>query len=89
MAFEGMDVDAARQVAGYIQNTALQDLTNALNQIDTQITGIQWTGTDQSTFVSNWQSSKGQLMSQIQTVLGDTVTALNNEISQQDSASAT
>ena len=89
MAFEGMDVDGARQVAGYIQNTALQDLTNALNQIDSQITSIQWTGTDQSTFVSNWQSSKGQLMSQIQTVLGDTVTALNNEISQQDQASAT
>jgi peptidoglycan hydrolase CwlO-like protein len=89
MAFEGMDVDGARQVANYIQNRATQDMQNTLNQINSQITSIQWTGTDQTTFVNNWQSTMSQLQNQIQTALSDTVNHLNQEISQQDTASAT
>ena len=89
MPFEGMDVDGARQVVNYIQNTAITDIQGTLNQINSQINGINWTGTDQGTFVGNWQSTMSQLQNQVNTALHDTANSLNQEIGQQDTASAT
>ncbi len=88
MAFEGMDVDEVRSLAGQLQTQA-QKITEVVSSIDSIVSSMEnvWKGKDATDFQSWWQTQhKPHLNQAEEAIMGLHQSALNNA-SAQDQAS--
>ena len=84
MAFEGMDVDEVRSLAGQLQNQA-QKITDVVSSIESIVSSMEnvWKGKDATEFLSWWQTQhKPALNHAEQAIRGLHQSALNNAIAQ-------
>jgi WXG100 family type VII secretion target len=88
MAFEGMDTDEVRSLAGQLQTQA-QNITQVISSIDSIVASMEnvWKGKDATDFQGWWQSQhRPHLNNAEQAIMGLHQSALNNA-AQQDQAS--
>ena len=84
MAFEGMDVDEVRSLAGQLQTQA-QNITQVVSSIDSIISSMEnvWKGKDATDFLSWWQTQhKPHLNHAEEAIMGLHQSALNNAAAQ-------
>ena len=84
MAFEGMDVDEVRSLAGQLQTQA-QNITQVVSSIDSIISSMEnvWKGKDATDFQSWWQTQHRPHLNQAEeAIMGLHQSALNNAAAQ-------
>ena len=89
MAFEGMDTEEVRTLAGQLQNQA-QSITQVISSIDSIVASMEsvWKGKDATDFQSWWQTQHRPHLSQAeQAIMGLHQSALSNA-AQQDQVSS-
>jgi hypothetical protein len=87
MMIEGMDVEAASLLLGFIRSQE-QQFEDIIAGITSQLDGLSWTGTDEATFHRNWITWSGQIRSTAHQLIQDTSRALHTEIAKQQAASS-
>jgi len=88
MAFEGMDVEEVRTLAGQLQNQA-NNITQVISSIDSIVASMEnvWKGKDATDFQGWWtQQHRPALHNAEQAIMGLHQSAMNNAM-QQDQAS--
>lgn len=86
MAYEGMDVDAGRALAGNFSNSAGQ-IRDLVGQLNNQLHSLRWDGPDKNQFCSNWDGHVSSLLHQVAQALDDAHGTLLRNVQQQESAS--
>jgi uncharacterized protein YukE len=86
MTVLGMDIDQVEQLANSMQQNA-EAINTATATLTSQIDSTQWTGQDQSTFRSDWDSTYSVQLRNVVNALNDRYTHLRSEAEQQRQAS--
>jgi len=82
----GLSVDSMTQLITTF-TTQKEALTGIISQVESQVQGVQWQGTDANNFKSNeWPDSKGKLTAVI-TSFDTVVGALNKQLAAQQDTS--
>lgn len=86
MTVLGMDIEQVYALANSMQQNA-EAISTATSQLTSQIDSTQWTGQDQATFRSDWDSTYSVQLRNVVQALNDRYTHLRAEADQQTQAS--
>ena len=86
MTVLGMDIDQVERLATSMQHNA-DAISTATAALTSQIDSTQWTGQDQATFRSDWDSTYSVQLRNVVNALQDRCTHLRAEAEQQRQAS--
>ncbi|MFC0675083.1 hypothetical protein [Brachybacterium hainanense] len=86
MAFQGMDIEAGRDVAALITTTG-SEILDIIDQVTSVVNSVEWVGPDYDQYVSDWGSFVSGQVSSLTEAFQAKGDALTQQADQQEGTS--
>lgn len=86
MSFSGMNPDQGREVATAIRKAGT-DIQDQIDQLTSQVTGVEWVGPDYDAFVADWNAFVSSDVATATDLFNTKADALDTHADEQDDTS--
>lgn len=86
MAFKGMDPDAGREVASFLNDTG-SGINDETQTVTSTVSGVEWIGPDYDQFLDDWNQTASNVINGLVELLQEKGKNLGEQADQQDDTS--